>query len=801
MLKQPVRTDLSDFIKKNMGSQFVIPVYQRNYTWNPEKETARFMDDIEDLLEKRTSTHFLGIVIYMESEISALFRQLMIVDGQQRLTTAFIFLLVLKKLAEEKKDRSTAGMIEDYYLFNRHSASAARERLKASVSDDDVYERLLYDGSRNLNGSEKESLVYRNYDYIEKRIRRFLTRHTPAEVLDTLNGIDLLEFPLSETDNAQQIFESINSTGAPLTSADLIRNYILMNHTDEVQERLYKLYWQPLEAYNPESRKLEEFFRYYLAVKTYQMLSRKDVYEEFKICWSEDSRKTEEKMQEILRYARYYHDIYEGKAEDPLVEESLVSFRRNGSRMPAPFLMDMYRLYDEKTISARELAAIIQLIDSYITRRALCGMESGSLSRYFPSLLRTVMSAMRGKGKKDIVSIVKTHLVNYNRGRTLSMPTDQQIRSSMREINAYGLMCIRPVLDAIEHYGSHAKVDLSELNIEHIMPQHPNGWWKKNAGMKDEEEYSEYANLIGNLTLCAEYDNTRMGNEDFAYKKKILSNTSHIRLNEEILKKKQWKKEDILKRCDEMAEKIIRLYPYSISRTTETRSSEDIVVLSSPTASARALLHGENDVEILPGTALKAYGSRDIRRYSTLYRDLFERGILSEHQDGRALFDQSWHFSSLNEAAQFLMHRGGENTSAWHYEDGRSILEPVEAKTEEVEQPEQEKTEVRKQKKTKPASKQNRNQKKAKESSGTAKAEQKKSSKNKKNVKQTVQKKKQNSKQNAKANNKPVQKKAQVKKGGGRNASGRRKPAHSDMKPQKTVKNTPVNIVRFAGQK
>ena len=133
MQKQPVRGNLSDFIKANMGSQFVIPVYQRNYAWNPEKETARFMDDIQDLLVQTNASHFLGIIIYMETSLSGVFRQLQIVDGQQRLTTAFIFLLALKKTALEKNDEETAGIIDDYYLFNKHAPQNAALRLKPAV--------------------------------------------------------------------------------------------------------------------------------------------------------------------------------------------------------------------------------------------------------------------------------------------------------------------------------------------------------------------------------------------------------------------------------------------------------------------------------------------------------------------------------------------------------------------------------------------------------------------------------------------------------------------------------------------
>ncbi len=678
-MKQPVRTGLSDFIKTTMGSQFVIPVYQRTYTWIPEKETARFMNDLEDLLEKRAENHFLGIIIYMESKISAMFRQLQIVDGQQRLTTCFLFLLALKRVAEEKKDKMVSGMIDDYYLYNRHVSSQGQLRLKPAVSNDDTYARLVYGSSKDLSRKEKESGVYRNYEYIRKRILELSGKYSLLEILDCLSRMDILEFPLSDSDNAQQIFESINSTGAPLTSADLIRNYILMNHTDDVQERYYKLYWEPLEEDYPESRKLEEFFRYYLACKTYDLLSRKDVYEGFKAYWNKDKKDTEPKLREINRYCRYYHDIYEGPVENKAVEAALKDFRKTDFRMPAPFLMEMYHLYDEGIISDQIFIGEIRLIDSYLVRRALCGNDNSSLSRYFPTLLRAVKNSYQKNRKQDLLTITKVCLISFNKGKSLAMPTDDQIRKTLREINAYSLMCIRPVLERIEHHGATAAVDTSDLNIEHIMPRHPNKWWLKNAGMEDEDDYTNHVNLIGNLTLCAIYDNTKMGNEDFAFKKKVLSKTLHIRMNTSVLKKKTWTKEDILKRCNELAEEIIRIYPYNGTNGSrkETKLSlmndDDIIILTAPTVNARAIFHSLTDIEVLSGSTMKAYGNREMKTNKEVFRSLYEQGILREDDEGRIQFEQSRHFSSLNEAAQFLMHRGGENSQAWTNEDGSVI--------------------------------------------------------------------------------------------------------------------------------
>ena len=679
MMKQPVRTNVSDFIKSTMGSQFVIPVYQRNYTWSPEAETARFMNDIEDLLvRKKQLPHFLGILIYKEFERGSMYREIRIVDGQQRLTTSFLFLVCLKKIAAEQKDKETAGIIDDFYLYNRHASEDIKLRLKPTVSDDDTYERLLYGNKKDLSKKNRESNIYRNYEYIYERITEMHKKYSLLAILDTLSRLDILAFPLSEQDDSQQIFESINSTGAPLTSADLIRNYILMNDASDVQERNYRLYWQPMERFFPQSRKLEDFFRVYLAAKTYSLLSKRDVYEGFKSFWNSSDEDHEERLQEINRYCRYYYMIYNGEAEDKQVEKALKDFRRNETRVPAPFLVEMYNLYDDGKIDAKTLIAQIRLIDTYLTRRALCGMDNGSLNRYFPQLLRSVMNSWKKK-QRNIHEITKVFLINYNRGKSLAMPTDSQLRTRLREINAYSLMCIRPVLERIEHHGATAEVDTSDLNIEHIMPQSPNNWWKRNSGAADDEDYTFYANLIGNLTLCAEYDNTRMGNQDFKFKKSVLSKTLHIRMNTELLNRETWNIQEILNRCDRMARQIAEIYPYEGGKNiADDVKDDDIIVLNTPNVNARAMYVNPQCIEIMAGSTMKAYRENDMKSMRKLYRDMVERGVLFEDLNGQVSFDKNFRFSDLNTAAQFLMHRGGDNTGAWTREDGTAFLQKQE---------------------------------------------------------------------------------------------------------------------------
>ena len=270
------------------------------------------------------------------------------------------------------------------------------------------------------------------------------------------------------------------------------------------------------------------------------------------------------------------------------------------------------------------------------------------------------------------------------------MPTDKQIRSALKETNAYSLLCIRPVLERIEHYGATAKVDTSDLNIEHIMPQHPNAWWKKNSGAKDEDEYSFYANLIGNLTLCAQYDNTRIGNEDFDYKKKVLSRTLHIRMNSGILNSPSWGIKEIRQRCETMANEIIAIYPYESAheRAKPKRQANPVILLNTPSVNARAMDRGTQGVEVLSGSSMRPYGQKEMRSMQGMYRSLMEKGVIYEDENGTVQFARSWRFTDRNRAAQFLMHRGGDNTDAWTYEDGSPLKETQAAKAgKEIREP------------------------------------------------------------------------------------------------------------------
>ena len=262
-------------------------------------------------------------------------------------------------------------------------------------------------------------------------------------------------------DSPQKIFESINSTGAKLLSPDLIRNYILMDIESETQEKYYNNYWRKLEEYiTGDSKKLELFFRMFLACKTKNLSNTTAVYHDFKVWYAYESlfSEVEEILKEILKHAKYYYNIYSKPIDDvdPALKSSIYDFRNILSDMPAPFLMEMYSLYDtineegQRLISSTHFNEIINVVNIYLIRRAICGLDTSDITRLFPVLLKDVMEDCDGN-YSNIVDYVKKNLINKQRGKSAVMPDDETLRSFLAYANVYNLrLWLRIIFDKIE---------------------------------------------------------------------------------------------------------------------------------------------------------------------------------------------------------------------------------------------------------------------------------------------------------------------------------------------------------------
>ena len=602
--QQPKATGLLKLLRDSLGAQFVIPVYQRNYTWTANKEVKQYLDDLKTVLDGKYDKHFLGILIYLDTQLDFASREFSIIDGQQRLTTTFLILYAIKYLMIEQNEMDAAEMLNNQFLINQFVNDKLKFKLKPLVADDEVYQQIV---NNNLDLiTNKKTNIFKNFEYIKKYMSELLKIYSFNDILNGLDKLYVVCVPVSKDDSPQKIFESINSTGAKLSASDLIRNYILMDITSENQEKLYNLYWKKIEDYiGYDSKKIEEFFRFFLASQQKVLSNKNEVYPSFKI-WltSEGSKNIEDIMREIVNYARYYYSIYLKPIEqvDIKIRESIREFRKILTDMPAPFLMEMYSLYDSineegnQIISAEQFNEIISVLNCYLVRRAICGLDTSDITRLFPALLKDVLRDC-GTNYSKIVEYVKKNLINKNRGKASYMPDDAQLKNLVRFANVYNLKVIlRVIFDKLEMNNNSAPVDLSKLNIEHLMPQTPTKEWLEYLDI-DDVTYENNLHRLGNLNLATKVDNSKMKNKPWDFKKAVLSDTSHLTMNQKILEKPEWKIKQIEERTEELMDEIIKLYPYQ-SASDEVLSKHDIFI-ECENASALGILYEEDgSVEI-----------------------------------------------------------------------------------------------------------------------------------------------------------------------------------------------------------
>lgn len=575
-MSEPKRTGLLELLRTSQGCQFVIPVYQRNYTWKAEEHVEQYLVDLENVLKGKYTNHFLGIIIYLERAIDFSTRELSIIDGQQRLTTTFLLIYAIKELLKSKNEEDMVQQLDGQYLTNPYHTDKIKYKLKPLVSDDDVYRCIVEDRFEDIEDSS--SNVLRNYKHISNKLNVFMQRgYTLNDILMAMDKLYVVCVPISDEDNAQRIFEGINAKGVKLTSADLIRNYLLMGLQSDVQEDYYARYWRKLEAYvSADSKELEMFFRMFLSLKTYVLIPKNSVYVEFKK-WIEDNElETKELFEELIIYAKIYNALLntEIKKLDKNIQTAIVDFRKINSDLPLPAIMEFYRLYMDNKIDSEILGEILASINAYLIRRSLCDINSQNISKLFPSILRKVMDKCGGN-YCNIVKVLNQEMVGNNAGTSGSyMPTDKQMYEMLHSASVYKRPALRIVLDRLELENNSAPVDLQALSIEHLMPQTPSEEWLEELET-DMETYQANLHRLGNLTLATKPDNSRMGNSAWDYKNEVLRKTAHLTLNLKIIGIERWNLKHIEARTKELIEQICKAYPYPDVQVVEC--NDDIV--------------------------------------------------------------------------------------------------------------------------------------------------------------------------------------------------------------------------------
>lgn len=497
---------LLEFLKKS--PQFIIPIYQRTYSWT-DKQCRQLWDDILRAGSSDAVTvHFIGSIVYVEQGLNQVSHQspLLVIDGQQRLTTVTLLLEALARALgddEEPLDGFSAPKLREYYLTNRLERGDRFFKLLLSQTDNASLRAIIKASEPPREPSLRVTENFRLFTELLAAQQGDL-----ATVCRGLAKLVVVDIALSrDQDNPQLIFESMNSTGKELSQADLIRNYILMGLDPLLQTRLYEEYWRPMEldfgqeAYGTQ---FDGFMRHYLTVRTGEVPREREVYDAFK-----DYSRTrpvleagiEALVKEIRSFARYFCAMALGRESEPTLETVFHDLRELKVGVAYPFLLELYHDYAEARLSAADFAAVVRLVEAYVFRRLICAIPSNSLGKTFA----TFGKALR---KERYLESVQAHfllLPSYRR-----FPNDEEFRRELQTRDLYNFRSRSYWLRRLENFGRKERVQVDEYTIEHILPQNRDlsAAWREALGPDWQRVQDELLHKLGNLTLTgynAEY--------------------------------------------------------------------------------------------------------------------------------------------------------------------------------------------------------------------------------------------------------------------------------------------------------
>ncbi|WP_441742493.1 GmrSD restriction endonuclease domain-containing protein [Helicobacter pylori] len=541
-------TTLLKFIKDNQKNQLVIPIYQRLYSWEKEQCEELWDDIIKIGGNDKMCGHFIGSILYVLDRITHSNNALLIIDGQQRLTTITLLLTALRdRLSDEVKRKE----IEDHYLINSDKDGDKKFRLILSGSDKDTLLSLIDKDRRKP--SEPSSKIVENFKLFEEWIRK--NTNQLETIFKGLEKLMIVEIALEKgKDDPQLIFESMNSKGMELTQTDLIRNYVIMETEIEKQEGFYNKYWRAMEEDFKQNKKLfDRFVRHYLTIKTREIPNINKVYAALKRYQQERGIETEVLLQDLQKYCGYFCQIAFKKEADKDLNKALGFLVDLEMDVIYPLLLELYSDYSDGVLSKDDFIPIIALIESYICRRAVCGLGTNSLNKVFPSFTKHIQ-------KDEYFKSLEAHfgyLTNNQR-----FPNNDEFKNLFITIDFYHFKKNRYFFERLENFDRKERVPTHEYTIEHIMPQELTEEWKRDLGENFQEIHNKYLHTIGNLTLTG-YNST-YSNKSFQEKRGMEKGfkDSPLRLNQGLRDLKSFGEEEIKKRANDLADLALKIWTY-----------------------------------------------------------------------------------------------------------------------------------------------------------------------------------------------------------------------------------------------
>ncbi|GAA8141372.1 DUF262 and DUF1524 domain-containing protein [Helicobacter pylori] len=546
-------TTLLNFIKGNQNNQLVIPIYQRLYSWEKEQCKQLWDDIIKIGGDDKMDGHFIGSILYVIHDAKYSNNVLLIIDGQQRLTTITLLLTALRDHLNDEDEflgKFSRQQIQNRYLINSDKDGDKKFRLILSESDKDTLLSLIDKDKRKP--SEPSSKIVENFklfgEWISKNTNKLET------IFKGLDKLMIVEIALEKgKDDPQLIFESMNSKGIELTQTDLIRNYIVMETEIEKQEGFYNKYWRAMEEEFKQNKKLfDRFVRHYVTIKT-KIPNVNKVYVALKDYRQKEGIGIEDLLKDLQKYCGYFCQIVFKKEADKDLNKALDFLVDLEMDVIYPLLLELYSDYSDGVLSKDDFRRSIALIESYICRRAVCGFGTNGLNKIFASFTKKI-------NKDQYLESIKVHFGSLTEKQRF--PDNDEFKNLFITIDFYNLKEKKYFFERLEKFDTEEPVNTQECTIEHIMPQTLTEEWERDLGENFQAIHDKYLHTIGNLTLTGY--NFEYSNRSFQEKRDMEKGfkQSPLKLNQSLKDLKSFGEEEIKKRANDLADLALKIWTY-----------------------------------------------------------------------------------------------------------------------------------------------------------------------------------------------------------------------------------------------
>lgn len=533
--------------------QFVVPLFQRSYSWT-KKEWDILWNDITDLYEMDIPrVHFFGSVVNMPAtSVPEGVAKYLLIDGQQRLTTVYILLSILKDCALKQGKTSLAEEITETLLINKFKQGNDHYKFLPTQVDRKAFKSVIENEVDDPNNQ-----IIQAWKYLQKKVN---TSGLDTEKIKKIitNHFSIVSITLDTNDNPYLVFESLNAKGRSLSQADLIKNYFFMRVDVSKQEEIYSELWEPMQKNLGDD--LSEFIRHYM-MRHGGNIRQTDVYYALKDEVTPEN--TIEYLTSLNMFSIYYRNMkYPENISDKDIRVRFERLNRIEVTTAYPLLLFVYGKYDNGNITKEEFCGVIDVIENYLIRRFVCDYKTNTLNKTFGA-------AYSYLSKYDDVDIVEG-ISSYLSGK--GYPKDDEFVDRFMNTKLYGggdrQQKTKFILASLEKSFKHKEiVALDNLTIEHVMPQTLSEWWADYLGDDAYIIQDMYLHTIGNLTLTAY--NSDLSNKPYPDKRKYFSE-SHLELNKYFSSSTDWKKDDIIKRAKSLADKALEIWPYFGSEEATT---------------------------------------------------------------------------------------------------------------------------------------------------------------------------------------------------------------------------------------